>query len=52
MVGIYSLSKVSTFQAKTSQLMNLLHWKGPLSFEKYIPLKAAKFGIKTFEMCE
>jgi hypothetical protein len=27
-------------------------WKGRLSFKRYIPLKAAKFGIKTYELCE
>jgi hypothetical protein len=43
--------KLSTFQDKTSQLMNVLLCKGPLSFKQYIHLKAAKFG-KTFELCE
>jgi hypothetical protein len=27
-------------------------WKGRLSFVQYIFLKASKFGIKTFELCE
>jgi hypothetical protein len=27
---------------------SLALWKGRLSFRQYIPLKAAKFGIKTF----
>ncbi|KAG8224460.1 hypothetical protein J437_LFUL003183 [Ladona fulva] len=27
-------------------------WKGRLSFRQYLPLKASKFGIKTFELCE
>ena len=31
---------------------SLTLWKGRLSFRQYIPLKAAKFGIKTFELCE
>lgn len=31
---------------------SLVLWKGRLSFKQYIPLKAAKFGIKTFELCE
>ena len=30
----------------------LTPWKGRLSFRQYLPLKASKFGIKTFEMCE
>jgi hypothetical protein len=25
-------------------------WKGHLSFRQYIPLKAAKFGIKSYEL--
>lgn len=31
---------------------SLLLWKGRLSFRQYIPLKAAKFGVKTYELCE
>ncbi|XP_021913795.1 piggyBac transposable element-derived protein 4-like, partial [Zootermopsis nevadensis] len=31
---------------------SLTLWKGRLSFKQYIPLKADKFGIKTFELCE
>lgn len=31
---------------------NLLLGKGQLSFRQYIKSKAAKFGIKTFELCE
>lgn len=31
---------------------SLLLWKGRLSFKQYIPLKAAKFGIKSYELCE
>jgi hypothetical protein len=31
---------------------SLTLWKGRLSFRQYIPLKAAKFGIKTYELCE
>jgi hypothetical protein len=27
-------------------------WKGCLSFKQYIPLKAAKFDVKTYELCE
>ena len=27
-------------------------WKGRLSIWQYLPLKASKFGIKTFELCE
>jgi hypothetical protein len=27
---------------------SLTLWKGPLSFKQYLPLKAAKFGIKTY----
>jgi hypothetical protein len=27
-------------------------WKGCLSFNQYIPPKAAKLGIKTFKLCE
>ena len=27
-------------------------WKGRLSFVQYLPLKASKFGIKTFKLCE
>ena len=27
-------------------------WKGRLSLRQYLPLKASKFGIKTFELCE
>jgi hypothetical protein len=31
---------------------SLTLWKGRLSFRQHIPLKAAKFGIKTYELCE
>jgi hypothetical protein len=31
---------------------SLTLWKGRLSFRQYLPLKAAKFGIKTYELCE
>lgn len=31
---------------------SLLLWKGRLSIRQYIPLKAARFGIKSFELCE
>lgn len=31
---------------------SLTLWKGNLSFRQYIKTKAAKFGIKTFELCE
>jgi hypothetical protein len=31
---------------------SLTLWKGRLSFKQYLPLKAAKFGIKTYELCE
>ena len=27
-------------------------WKGRLSFKQYLSLKAAKFGIKTYELCD
>lgn len=29
----------------------LLLWRGRLQFRQYIPLKKAKFGIKTYELC-
>jgi hypothetical protein len=31
---------------------SLTLWQGHLSFRQYIPLKAAKFGIKLFKLCE
>jgi hypothetical protein len=31
---------------------SLTLWKGRPSFKQYLPLKAAKFGIKTYELCE
>jgi hypothetical protein len=31
---------------------SLTLWKRCLYFRQYIPLKAAKFGIKTYELCE
>ena len=31
---------------------SLTLWKGRLSFVQYLPLKASKFGIKTYELCE
>lgn len=31
---------------------SLLLWKGRLSFKQCLPLKASKFGIKTFELCD
>jgi hypothetical protein len=31
---------------------SLTLWKGRLSFKQYLPLKAAKFGIKTYELCD
>jgi hypothetical protein len=30
----------------------LMLWKGHLSFKQYLPLKASKFGIKTYELCD
>ena len=30
----------------------LLLWKGRLGFKQYIPNKRARFGIKTFSVCE
>jgi hypothetical protein len=27
-------------------------WKGRVSFKQYMPLKASKFGIKTYELCD
>jgi len=27
-------------------------WKGRLSISQYVPLRASKFGIKTFELCK
>jgi len=31
---------------------SLTLWKGHLSIRQYLPLKASKFGIKTFKLCE
>jgi hypothetical protein len=31
---------------------SLMLWKGRLSFKQYMPLKASKFGIKTYELCD
>jgi hypothetical protein len=31
---------------------SLLLWKGRLSWKQYIPTKRARFGIKSFEICE
>lgn len=31
---------------------SLTLWKGPLGFKQYIKTKAARFGIKTFQLCE
>ncbi|XP_054259936.1 piggyBac transposable element-derived protein 4-like [Macrosteles quadrilineatus] len=31
---------------------SLTLWKGRLGFKQYLPLKAAKFGIKSFDICE
>jgi hypothetical protein len=31
---------------------SLTLWKGRLAFKQYLPLKAAKFGVKTYELCE
>jgi hypothetical protein len=31
---------------------SLTLWIGHLSFKQYIPLKASKFGIKTYELCD
>ena len=31
---------------------SLTLWKGRLSIRQYLPPKASKFGIKTFELCE
>ena len=30
----------------------LLLWKGNVSFKQYIPMKRARFGIKTFSLCK
>ncbi|PNF19853.1 hypothetical protein B7P43_G12511 [Cryptotermes secundus] len=31
---------------------SLLLWKGRLSWKQYIPMKASRFGIKIFELCD
>ena len=31
---------------------SLALWKGHLPIKQYLPLKASKFGIRTFELCE
>ncbi|PNF14286.1 hypothetical protein B7P43_G07092, partial [Cryptotermes secundus] len=31
---------------------SLTLWKGRLAFKMYLPLKASKFGIKTYELCD
>jgi hypothetical protein len=31
---------------------SLTLWKGCLSFKQYLPLKASKFGIKTYKLCD
>jgi hypothetical protein len=31
---------------------SLTLWRGILSFRRYIPLRASKFGIKSYELCE
>jgi hypothetical protein len=31
---------------------SLMLWKGRLSFKQYMPLKASKFVIKTYELCD
>jgi hypothetical protein len=31
---------------------SLTLWKGCLSFKQHMPLKASKFGIKTYELCD
>jgi hypothetical protein len=31
---------------------SLTLWKGRLSFKQYLPRKASKFGIKTYELCD
>jgi hypothetical protein len=31
---------------------SLTLWKGRLSFKQYLPLKASKFGIKIYELCD
>ncbi|KAJ2941505.1 hypothetical protein O0L34_g14551 [Tuta absoluta] len=31
---------------------SLTLWKGPLSFKQYIKTKSARFGVKTFQLCE
>jgi hypothetical protein len=31
---------------------SLTLWKGRLSFKQYLTLKASKFGIKTYKLCD
>jgi len=31
---------------------SLMLWKGQLGFRQYIPIKRARFGIKSYELCE
>ena len=31
---------------------SLLLWNGRLGWKQYIPIKRARFGIKSFEICE
>jgi hypothetical protein len=43
---------VYTPECEVSVDESLMTWKGRLSGKLYIPLKQAKYGIKSFELCE
>ena len=44
----------SVYQPERDMALNesLLLWKGRLGWKQYIPTKRARFGIKSFEICE
>jgi hypothetical protein len=50
MNGIFQSAYLPSENISADESLTL--WKGHLGIRQYIPLKAAKFGIKTFELCE
>ena len=49
---IQRFSSVYTPSANVAVDESLMLWKGRLAMKQYIPLKRARFGLKSYELCE
>ena len=49
---IHQFQSVYTPSANVAIDESLMLWKGRLAMKQYIPLKRARFGLKSYELCE